>query len=73
MGSACAAGSIEPSHVLLAMGRSVARARSSLRLSLGWATTEAEIDSAAEIIARTWRTVAAREPAGDAPPHQAPP
>lgn len=72
MGSACAAGAVEPSHVLLAMGRSVAQARSSLRLSLGWATTEAEIDRAAEIISRTWRRVAAAEStAGDVPPHQA--
>jgi len=72
MGSACAAGAVEPSHVLLAMGRSVAQARSSLRLSLGWATTEAEIDRAAEIISRTWRRVAAAEStAGEASSHQA--
>jgi cysteine desulfurase len=63
MGSACAAGAVEPSHVLLAMGRSAAQARSSLRFSLGWATTEDEIDRAAEIIARSWRTVAAAESA----------
>jgi len=61
MGSACAAGAVEPSHVLLAMGRSVAEARSSLRLSLGWTTTEEEIDRAAEIISRTWLTVAEAE------------
>ncbi|HTY55022.1 MAG TPA: cysteine desulfurase family protein [Candidatus Binataceae bacterium] len=61
MGSACAAGAVEPSHVLLAMGRSAAEARSSLRISLGWATSEDEIDRAAEIIAHTWRTVAAAE------------
>ena len=65
MGSACAAGAVEPSHVLLAMGRNPAQARSSLRLSLGWATTEAEIDRAAEIIARVWRRVAAAEPTTD--------
>ena len=47
MGSACAAGAVEPSHVLLAMGRDAAAARSSLRLSLGWSTTAAEIDRAA--------------------------
>ena len=63
MGSACAAGAVEPSHVLLAMGRSEAEARSSLRLSLGWATTADEIDRAAEVIARTWHTVASAEPA----------
>ena len=39
MGSACAAGAVEPSHVLRAMGRSIADARSSLRISLGWNNT----------------------------------
>jgi cysteine desulfurase len=62
MGSACAAGAVEPSHVLLAMGRSAAQARSSLRLSLGWNTTEDEIAAVAEIIPRVWRRVAASEP-----------
>ena len=62
MGSACAAGSVEASHVLLAMGRSEAAARSSLRISLGWSTTTIEIDRAAEIIPRVWRRVAAAEP-----------
>jgi cysteine desulfurase len=63
MGSACAAGAVEPSHVLLAMGRSAAEARSSLRLSLGWSNTAAEIDSAAATIALVWRRVMAAEPA----------
>jgi cysteine desulfurase len=66
MGSACAAGSVEPSHVLIAMGRTRAEARSSLRLSLGWSTSEAEVDAAAEIIVRVWRRVVAREPAAHA-------
>ncbi|MGA2409620.1 MAG: aminotransferase class V-fold PLP-dependent enzyme, partial [Candidatus Binataceae bacterium] len=59
MGSACAAGAVEPSHVLLAMGRSAAEARSSLRISLGWNTTAAEIARACEMIPRVWRRVAA--------------
>ena len=62
MGSACAAGAVEPSHVLLAMGRNEAQARSSLRLSLGWSNDTAQIDSAAETIARVWRRVVAAEP-----------
>jgi cysteine desulfurase len=62
MGSACAAGAVEPSHVLLAMGRSVADARSSLRISLGWNTTAEEIVAAANIIIRVWNRVANAEP-----------
>ncbi len=62
MGSACAAGAVEPSHVLLAMGLGRDEARSSLRLSLGWSTTADEIERAAEIIARVWRRVRAAEP-----------
>jgi len=44
LGSACAAGAAEPSHVLGAMGRDEAAARSGLRLSLGPTTTAEEID-----------------------------
>jgi cysteine desulfurase len=66
MGSACAAGAVEPSHVLLAMGLGRDEARSSLRLSLGWSTTADEIERAAEIIARVWRRVRAAEPRADA-------
>jgi cysteine desulfurase len=62
MGSACAAGAVEPSHVLLAMGRRAMEARSSVRLSLGWSTTLEEIERAAEIIPSVWRRVAAAEP-----------
>jgi cysteine desulfurase len=62
MGSACAAGAVEPSHVLTAMGRSAAEARSSVRLSLGWSTTAEEIERAAEVIPQVWRRVAAAEP-----------
>ncbi len=62
MGSACAAGAVEPSHVLLAMGRSTAEARSSLRLSLGWSTTPEEVAIASEVIPRVWRRVVESEP-----------
>ena len=58
-GSACAAGAVEPSHVLLGMGLSAAEARSSVRVSLGWTTTLEEIEYAAEIIPSVWRRVAA--------------
>ncbi len=43
-GSACSSGTVKPSHVLKAMGASDAEATSSLRVSLGWNTTEAEVD-----------------------------
>ena len=43
-GSACSSGAMEASHVLLAMGRSRAEAKSSLRVSWGWSTTADEID-----------------------------
>lgn len=43
-GSACTSGSLDPSHVLLAMGLSHEIAHGSLRLTLGKDTTEAEID-----------------------------
>jgi cysteine desulfurase len=62
MGSACAAGAVEPSHVLRAMSRSVAESRSSLRISLGWSNTAAEIDAVASIIPAVWRRVADAEP-----------
>jgi len=68
MGSACAAGAVEPSHVLIAMGLSEAEARSSVRLSLGWSTTAEEIEQAAEVIPQVWQRVAAAEPLLTEPP-----
>lgn len=44
VGSACRAGVHQPSDVLLAMGRSDAQARSSVRFSFGHTTTDADID-----------------------------
>jgi cysteine desulfurase len=43
-GAACASGSVHPSRTLLAMGRSTAEARASLRFSVGHGTTEAQIE-----------------------------
>ncbi|HVK30511.1 MAG TPA: cysteine desulfurase family protein [Nocardioides sp.] len=50
-GSACSAGVPQPSHVLLAMGRDAADARSSLRFSLGHTSTEADVDAVVAAIA----------------------
>ncbi len=43
-GSACTSGAIEPSHVLMGIGRDLQTAKSSVRLSLGKDNTEEEID-----------------------------
>lgn len=70
VGSACTTGSTEPSHVLTAMGYPDDEARGSLRLSLGRATTDAEIDEAIEIVpgiiaaSRTAAAVLASDPLG---------
>lgn len=44
-GSACQAGIPEPSHVLIAMGRSVDEARGALRVTLGHSSTDADVDA----------------------------
>ena len=49
-GAACASGALEPSHVLLAMGRSEKEARASLRFSFGVENTEEEVRKAAQIV-----------------------
>ena len=55
-GSACTAGVAEPSHVLLALGRTERQARSALRFSLGHTSTPADVDALAaalpEVLAR---------------------
>jgi cysteine desulfurase len=43
-GSACSSGTVQPSHVLAAMGVSPALQRGAVRISLGWTTTEADIE-----------------------------
>ena len=49
-GSACASGSLEPSHVLLAIGRSPQLASASLRLTLGRGTTDEDVDTLLAVI-----------------------
>jgi cysteine desulfurase len=43
-GSACTSGSMQPSHVLSAMGRDSDSARSAIRFSFGMSNSEADID-----------------------------
>jgi len=68
-GSACSSGSINPSHVLTAMGVTRDEARASLRFSLGRTTTEAEIDRGLEIIPRVIAKLRAAQPVGGSPVH----
>jgi cysteine desulfurase len=51
-GSACSSGTLEPSHVLRAMGLSTHRTQNSLRFSLGQFSTDAEVDRVVEVLPR---------------------
>ena len=53
-GSACSSGKVQPSHVLEAMGFGPEIAQGAVRLSLGWSTSEADIDRCLE----AWRKLA---------------
>ena len=53
-GSACSSGKVQSSHVLEAMGFDPNLAQGAVRLSLGWSTTEADIDSCLQ----AWRKLA---------------
>ena len=53
-GSACSSGKVQPSHVVEAMGYGGELARGAVRLSLGWSTTYADIESALQ----AWRKLA---------------
>jgi cysteine desulfurase len=49
-GSSCASGALEPSYVLAAMGVDPALAAGALRFTLGFATTEADVDRALSVV-----------------------
>lgn len=53
-GSACSSGKVQPSHVLEAMGFGKDLAQGAVRISLGWSTTEADVDLAL----KAWRKLA---------------
>jgi len=62
-GSACSSTSVEPSHVLRAIGLSVEETRGSLRFSLGRYTQEQEIDRVLEVLPRIVKRLRAMSPA----------
>jgi cysteine desulfurase len=51
-GSACSSGKVQSSHVLAAMGVEPALAQGALRASLGWATTEGEVENLLEALTK---------------------
>jgi cysteine desulfurase len=53
-GSACSSGKVQPSHVLAAMGVGRELAQGAVRLSLGWSTTEDDVD----LTLQAWRKLA---------------
>ena len=53
-GSACSSGKVQPSHVLEAMGFEPELAEGAVRLSLGWSTSDADVDCCLE----AWRKLA---------------
>jgi len=63
-GSACASGAVTPSHVLVAMGRGPAEARETVRLSLGHASTQAEVDAALAAVAQALQVLAPQASSG---------
>src|SRR5262249_58993085 len=53
-GSACSSGKVQASHVLQAMGFGAKLAQGAVRLSLGWSTSEADVESCL----KAWRKLA---------------
>jgi cysteine desulfurase len=64
-GSACTTGSLDPSHVLLALGLTHEVAHGSLRLSLGCDTTEADVDYILEVLPKVVDRLRAMSPVWD--------
>lgn len=63
-GSACQAGVAEPSHVVMAMGRSEQDARSALRFTLGRTSGDADVDAVLAVIAEVYRRASGARSAG---------
>ena len=67
-GSACTSGSLEPSHVILAMGRDAATARATLRFSFGRGNTQEDVAEAAGRLKRVVERMLAGRTSRGAPP-----
>jgi cysteine desulfurase len=59
-GSACSSGKVGPSHVLAAMGIAAEEAQTAIRVSLGWASTEADVGRFVVAWARLYERTRAR-------------
>ena len=59
-GSACSSGKVRPSHVLDAMGVGADLAKCALRVSLGWATRESDLERFCETFQKTVWTIRER-------------
>lgn len=59
-GSACHAGKLEPSHVLLAMGYEPELAMGALRISIGWNTTESDVEEIIQCVRQRIRELRGR-------------
>ena len=67
-GAACTSGSLDPSHVLLAMGQSHEVAQSAVRFSLGIGNTDAEIDRVLDVLPKLVERLRAGTTAKDSTP-----
>ena len=61
-GSACTSATLDPSHVLLAMGRPHEIAHGSLRMTFGRSTTDADIDKVLDVLPKTIEQLRAMSP-----------
>jgi len=56
-GAACSSGKVQPSHVVEAMGFGPALAKGAIRVSLGYSTTESEVDQCLDAWKKVYRTL----------------
>ena len=71
-GAACASGALEPSHVLLAMGLGARQARSALRLTLGYSSTDDDVDHVLAVLPKAVERLRAGAGPGPVAPRRGP-